>query len=122
MLTLTLTKIQRPLWPMPFAHDVRHTALLVQDSAKPRFAKMRLLLVKNFLGHFRSLEFQVLKSHIKCMQDQIKPKQIQSFLFPPGTGGEGARKKPRRNEPRNYYHLAKHQWKLDFTKRQTNIK
>lgn len=73
---------------MLFAYDVLHTALLVQYFAKPRFAKMRLLLVGNLLGHFKSLAFQVLKSHIKCVQNQIKSDQIQSSLFPLGTGGK----------------------------------
>lgn len=74
-LTLTLTKMQRSLWPTPFAHDVLHTALPVQYFAKLRCAKMRLLLAVNLLGCFKSLAFQVLKSHKKCMQKQIKPNQ-----------------------------------------------
>lgn len=74
-LTLTLTKMQRSLWPPSFAHDVLHTALLVQYFAKLWCAKMRLLLVVNLLGCFKSLAFQVLKSHMKCMQKQINPNQ-----------------------------------------------
>jgi len=63
------------LWSMPFAHNFLHTALLVQYSSKSRFAKMRLLHVGNFLERFKSLAFQVLKSHLKGMQNQIKPNQ-----------------------------------------------
>lgn len=80
--------MQRSLWPVPFAHNVLHTALLILYFAKPQFAKMRLLLVGNLLGHFKSLAFRILKSHIKCVQKQIEHHQIQSSLFPLGTGSE----------------------------------